>query len=284
MEQLPRLQARIASLGEFRDLIRALRALAASHMQEASAALAAIRRYVEVVEGAIAAAADLLPDIDGQASVPRPADAGVLIVVCSEHGFAGAFNERLLDRAEAELQSGYQLGIIGRRGAVAAEERKLATSWSVPMATHVGGVPAVTRRVVSQMADVSVADLIFARHGSSGGFEVEKNAVLPLDPALLVGSERRSSPLHQLAPDVLLRRLEGEYLFAEITRAVMESLASENAARLRVMQAADRNIDDKQQVLRRQENALRQASITSELLDVVTGAQAVLETPSDRTR
>ena len=53
MEQLPRLQARISNLNELRDLIGALRALAASHVKEADAALTGIRRYVEVVEDAI---------------------------------------------------------------------------------------------------------------------------------------------------------------------------------------------------------------------------------------
>jgi len=277
MEQLPRLKARIASLDELRDLIRALRSLAAAHMQEASAALTGIRQYVEVIEDAIVAVADLLPRTDGRDAAPRPDDAHVLIVVCSEHGFAGGFNERLLDRAEAELAPGHQLGIIGRRGAVAAEERKLATSWSVAMAAHVAGVPAATRRVAGHLADVAAADIIFAHPVSSGGFEVEKRTVLPLDPALLAGSEQRSPPLHHLAPEVLLQRLAGEYLLAEITRAVMESLTSENAARLLVMQGADHNIGDKLQDLRRLENALRQESITSELLDVVTGAQAVQE-------
>lgn len=279
MEQLPRLHARIASLDELRDLIQALRALAASHMQEAAGALNGIRRYVDVVEGAIASVADMLPTGDAYREASGLADGRILIVVCSEHGFVGAFNERLLDRAVAELQPGYALGIIGRRGMVAAEERRLETAWSLPMATHVGGVSGVTRRLAGRLAGVAEADIVFARHGSVGGYEVEKKAVLPLDPALLAGSRRRSPPLHQLPPELLLQRLAGEYLFAEITRALMESLASESAARLLVMQSADRNIDDKLQTLRREENVLRQDAITSELLDVVTGALAVLETP-----
>jgi F-type H+-transporting ATPase subunit gamma len=76
---------------------------------------------------------------------------------------------------------------------------------------------------------------------------------------------------------VLLQRLASEYLFAELTRAVMESLASENGARLRVMEAADHNTGDKLEGLRRSENALRQEAITSELLDVVTGSEAILK-------
>jgi len=276
MEQLPRLQARISSLQELRDLFRALRALAASHVQEAQNALAGIRRYVEVVDDAIAEGAALLPEADGPVASSQPSAASVLIVVCSEHGFVGAFNERLLDRAEAERKEGQDLVVIGGRGAILAAERGLEVDRGFPMATHVGGVLGVTRRVAEHLAAISTADAVFGRYRRGGNFETEARSILPLDPALLVGSERRSPPLHHLAPDVLLQQLASEYLFAEITRAVMESLASENGARLRVMETADHNIGDKLEGLRRSENALRQEAITSELLDVVTGSEAIL--------
>ncbi|NIR28767.1 MAG: hypothetical protein GWN84_05515 [Gammaproteobacteria bacterium] len=276
MEPLPRLRARISNLQELRDLIRALRALAASHVQEAQAALPGIRGYVEVVEDAIAEAAALLPETYALPATSEPPDAGVLIVVCSEHGFAGAFNERLLERAEAERKEGQELVVIGRRGAVLAEERGLEIGWSSPMATHVGGIVGVTRRVVERLGSVSTADAVFGRYRRGANFEVETKSILPLDPDLLVGSQQRSPPLHHLSPDVLLQRLADEYLFGEITRAVMESLASENGARLGVMEAADHNIGDTLDELRHKEHTLRQEAITSELLDVVTGSEAIL--------
>lgn len=157
-----------------------------------------------------------------------------------------------------------------------AAERGLDIDRSFPMATHVGGVLAVTRRVAGYLTAVSSADVVYGSYRNNGSFEAETRRILPLDPALLVGSGSRSPPLHHLAPDALLRRLASEYLFAEITRAVMESLASENHARLLVMETADHNIGDKLDELRRQEHALRQETITEELLDVVTGSEAIL--------
>jgi F-type H+-transporting ATPase subunit gamma len=210
------------------------------------------------------------------ATSSEPSDASVLIVICSEHGFAGAFNERLLDRAETERKERQELLVIGRRGAMLAAEKGLEVDHSFPMATHVGGVLGVTRQVAEHLAAVSTADVVFGSYQRGGNFRAEARRILPLDPALLVGSERRSPPLCHLAPDALLQRLASEYLFAEITRAVMESLASENGARLRVMETADHNIGDKLEGLRRWENALRQEAITSELLDVVTGSEAIL--------
>jgi len=280
MEDLPRLKARIASLHELRDLMRALRALAAAHVQEAQEALRGIRRYAEVVEEAIAEATKVMAAADrrgGGEAAPTGAD--MLVVVCSEHGFADAFNDRLLDRTEAELRSGRRLGIVGRRGALLAEERGLDTEWEVAMPTHAGGVPAAARQIGEQLRPAVAAGIVFASYRKGGGYEVEARRVLPLDPALFISSRGRGPALHHLAPADLLERLAGEYLFAEITRALTESLASENGARLRAMEAADHNIGDKLESLARREHALRQEAITTELLDVVTGSEAVLAQP-----
>ena len=277
MEDLPRLKARIANLGDLRDLIRALRALAASHLQEAQGALGGIRGFVQAIEDSIAAGAALLDTAEQRDGARGPTGEAVAIVVCSEHGFVGAFNELLLDRAERELTAGSRgLAVIGRRGAMLAEERGLDVGWSLPMATHVGGVLAVTRRIAEQLVTAEAVRIVFGAYRRGRAVEVVARDVLPLDPGLLVRSARTSPPLHHLAPAVLLQRLAGEYLFAEISRAVMESLASENGARLGVMENADRNIADKLEAIQRRERALRQESITAELIDVVTGAEAVL--------
>jgi len=277
LEQLPRLKARISNLQELRDLMRAMRALAASHVQEAQDALTGIRRYVDVMEDSIAEVVGLLSKSESRPSGPSAPAKAVLIVVCSEHGFIGAFNNALLDYAVAKLTPGQQLGIIGQRGAVLADERELDTAWRFPMATHVGGVLGVTRQVADRLADATAADIIFGRYRMGGFYDVEAKTILPLDPKLFAESHRHSRPLHHIDPGKLLQQVASEYLFAEITGAVMESLASENGARLQVLGAADGNIGDKLEIFHRQENSLRQEAITSELLDVVTGAEAIMD-------
>jgi F-type H+-transporting ATPase subunit gamma len=260
--------------------MRAMRALAASHVQEAQDSLTGIRRYVEIMEESIAEVVGLLPGTESGPYPPSSSPESALIVVCSEHGFTGAFNDALLDSAAKKQTAGQQLGIIGLRGAMKADERKLDVAWNFPMATHVGGVLGVTRRVADHLANAATAEIIFGRYKMGGAYEVQSRAILPLDPNLLAEKEHSSRPLHHLKPDKLLQQVANEYLFAEITRAVMESLASENGARLQLLSAADSNIGDKLAVFRRQENSLRQEAITSELLDVVTGAEAIMSEPS----
>lgn len=276
MEQLERIKAQITNLHELRDLIRAMRAMAASHVQEAQAALGGIRRYVGVIEDAIGEAATLLPHRPEDWTRSAAASGHGLIVVCSEHGFTGGYNEALLDKAQEVLTPGRQLGVVGRRGALLAEERRLDIAWTAPIATHVGGIAETTRLVVDRLAETGRADIVFARYRRGGDYTIALKNILPLDPALLTGSDRRIKPIHNLPVGILLEKLAYEYLFGEISLAIMEALASENGARLRAMEAADINIADKLDTLGRRENALRQEAITEELLDVVTGAEAIL--------
>jgi F-type H+-transporting ATPase subunit gamma len=275
MEQLARLKARLDSLHELRDLFRALRALAASHVQEAQGALAGMRSYAEILEDALAEGVALLPAADAGPAT-QAVGAGALIVITSEHGFVGALNEELLDRAAELASPGGRLLIAGRRGARLAAERGLAVEKSFAMATQVGGVLGMTRRIADQLKDAAAVEVLFAGYRRGGGYEVERRGILPLDPSVFGRSKFASPPLHHLPAADLMQRLAGEYLFAEITRAAVEALASENAARLRIMESADRSIDDKMRNLKRQENAMRQESITAELLDVVTGSEAIL--------
>jgi len=205
---------------------------------------------------------------------PASSPAGLLIVVCAEHGFAGSYNEALLDLAAHRLEPGQRLGVIGRRGAAAAIERGLPVAWQAAGAAYVRGVAGVARRVAGMMGDAARAEIIFARYRGNEGYSPESRRILPLEPALLAGVEQRVPPIHQISREALLDALAAEYLFAELTRAIMEGFASENGARLSTMQAADHNIADKLEALRKQERIVRQESITVELLDIVTGAEA----------
>jgi F-type H+-transporting ATPase subunit gamma len=200
-------------------------------------------------------------------------------VITSEHGFVGGFNETLMDRAAAPAADGGPLAMIGHRGLALAEERNLRVVWSEPMATQVAAVLGVARRVARRLAGARRARVVYAAYRRGGYYEVEERRILPLDPLLLQRSNGRAPPLHHLPAEVLLARLADEYLVAELTRAIMESFASENGARLRVMESADRNIDNRLRRLNGEVLRLRQSAITAELLDLITGAEAIVGNP-----
>lgn len=276
MEQLPRLAGRIESIRELRELMRAMRAMAASHVQEGQKALLGIREYTSVVEGAIAEALQLHSQVPATPVIPPAENTKVIVAICSEHGFVGGYNGHVVDQALAELDPNSRIGIVGRRGADQLIERDIQPAWLLPMATQAGGVLSVARQVADRLADVSAVRLVYANYRSGARYEITSRSVLPLDPLLFADSRTSTPPLHHLSTSVLLERLAGEYLLVEIARAMMESFASENAARLQMMESADRNIDARVEHLEMQIRRLHQQTITEELLDLMTGAQAIL--------
>ncbi|MCA9219105.1 MAG: F0F1 ATP synthase subunit gamma, partial [Planctomycetales bacterium] len=104
--------------------------------------------------------------------------------------------------------------------------------------------------------------------------------LLPIDPQRLERWhdepwQSRSLPMFVTERRWLLSRLIQQYLFVSLFRACAESLASENASRIAAMQAAEKNIEERLDELRGSFNQLRQSAITEELLDVVTGFEAL---------
>lgn len=278
MEQLPRVVARIGSLKQLRELMRAMRALAASRMHEANEALASVRSYTEVVEEAIAAAASLQEsDGSGGPGTVEPQEGrDVLLVIGTEHGFVGGLNDRLLSQVAATDGPRRELVAVGRRLAARARERGLAVQADYPMPTHVAGAAGVTRRIADDLVGARSVEVLFAGYRGATASVAERLRILPLAPELFKRTPRSVRPLHHLSPAALLARLAGEYLFAEVTRAVTESLTSENGARLQVMDASDHSIADTLADLDRTAQHLRQEAITAELLDAITGSEAVM--------
>lgn len=277
MEQLARLRSRIGNLRELRNVIYAMRGLAVARVQQAQGALAGTRAYSRTIEAAIGRAATLLGGHGGSRHVPEPAwsdGSAVAVVLCSEHGFVGGYNEKLIERLRDSASAGREIGIVGRRGARLAREMGLDPAWELAMASQISGISAVARRIAARLDSPDTVSIIGANYRSAGQVEITETTVLPLDPRLLKGGSAGSPPLHHLEPVRLLARLGSEYVLAEILHALMEAMASENVERLSVMRAAEDTIDDRLEKLGARERVLRQEEITSELLDIVTGAEA----------
>lgn len=272
MDQLPRLNARLATLAELRGIVRAMRAMAASAAREGETALPAVRRYSDIVEAAVGDALDLASDGGADALAPQPRRR-LLCLIGTEHGFVGNFNQRLCRQA-VQPEAGQSLFVVGRRAAAVAAEEGLAITGVLPMTSHMRTIPLLARRITRQLAATDEVRVAFCRHRPEAGLSVVERQIVPV---VRPKAKPRSlnPPLHHLPPIALLRAFAGEYLMAEIARALTEAFVGENATRLRVLSAADRNIGDKMDALKQAAQQLRQETITAELLDIVIGAEAV---------
>ncbi len=282
MPRLAEIEAHVASMDALQGIVGAMRSLAGIRVQEAQRALPGIRRYAQVMAEAIGAT---LPFIEDRrwAAAAAPGRVRGLVVLAAEHGFSGGFNERLMDRLALVRDPSDLLLVMGSRGAAVIVERGLQPTWTHAMATRSGGALEAAYRLSSELfrrlrpGGLARVEIVFSRFRQLGHWDVEHKSILPLDPAAIPRPPLRQLPLHNLPPDGLLEKLTGEYVFAQLMEAIVESIASENTARFAAMESATDNVRKKLDQLRQEANRVRQEEITTELLDLVVGAEAVGE-------
>jgi F-type H+-transporting ATPase subunit gamma len=277
MPRLAELQGRIGNMSELLNIMSAMRSLAGMRVQEAQRALPGIRGYAQSMEAGIAGALALM-----RLQAPeRQAGRRALVVCAAEHGFVAGFNERLAKAAEAELREGDILFAVGSRGAGLLLERGRRAAWTAPMATRLAAAPGTADRLAKELyariarGQVARVEVMFSRYRQGGQAAIETRLLLPLDIASFGKERARQAPLHNLEPEALFEKLAAEYVFALLTEATVESIASENAARFAAMQAACDNVSKKLDQLQSQARQARQEEITTELADLITGAEAV---------
>jgi F-type H+-transporting ATPase subunit gamma len=278
MTRLAEIEGHIASMDELLDIVGAMRSLAGMRLQEAQRALPGIRRYAESMAEAIGAALLLIPS---PAETLAISGRRALVLCAAEHGFVGGFNERLVEAAQGVLETRDLLFVLGSRGAALALERGRPASWVRPMATRLAGAPETINHLITELyvriarGEISRVEVMFGRYRQGGTPTIERHLLLPLDVASLALEQPRQPPLHNLASQPLLERLIAEYVFALLTEASVESISSENAARFAAMESAHDNVTKKLAQLRQSAQQARQTEITDELLDLVTGTEAL---------
>jgi len=272
VELLNRLNARLAALSELHEIVIAMRSMAASAMQEGSNAIPAVRRYSEAIQSGLTDVA-AIRGFDAIGTAATEDAPGLLCLIGSEHGFVGNFNHRLVDHIGQDV-SGFALLAVGRRLATAAADAGLTVRNVVPMPGHLASVPLAARRIAEDAIQFDRIQIATAVRGADGEITVKRRDLLPIPPAAFRETSA-APPMHQFPADELFRQVGAEYVLAELARALVESLVLENDVRLRVLTAADQNIAEKVEALAKEANAQRQQEITAELIDIVTGAEAI---------
>jgi len=274
---------RITSLNELLEIVAAIRVMAASQMQQALGSLEAIRRYSQQIREALFEAATLLPPAGAIEAAPRPSKSA-LVVFCAEHGLCGGFNEhplRAAERATAASEGGLALIVVGTRGAQICRERGLRPDLVLPMATHCAGVTGAARRVAAELyrmfseRRIAGVEVVYAQYAGGQLPHIERHRLLPLEVPVVQKAATRLPPIINLQPQRLFDDIVGEYFFAMLENAAMQSFFSENSTRFRTMEAAHQNIQNKSEELTRLMHRLRQEAVTTEILDLMCGATAM---------
>lgn len=288
METLESLSDALDTTDDIQAIVRTMKALSSVSIRQYEHAEAAMADYVRTVELGLMAvlrqrrfAGLALPGSD------RAAGKRALIVVGSDRGLCGGYNDKIMRFARSRMADGsVELGVIGARVAARLEADGAPLAFTLTLPGSVEGLSRLVQRVVveidrwTQAQGVGQVILVHNRREGRSTAKPRAHQLLPLpDSYLRKLSEAdwpgRSLPLSRMDPDRLMSWLVQQRLFVVIYRALAEALASEHASRLAAMQAAERNIQERRDDLQQLYRQRRQETITRELLDVVSGFEAV---------
>ena len=287
MQTLEALSARMHTTAEIHSIVRTMKSLSSVSIRQYERAAAAMLEYERTVDLGLQA---VLRDQSLQPQVGSPAEVApgsALIVIGSDRGLCGRFNDRIGGRAVARLleESDCRLCVLGQRVAAHMEAEGHMPDALFALPGSAAGLTATVHAVAVEIdrwteAGVGTVSLLFNRRAGASLAVPTEWPLLPVPRGDLDALARkpwpsRSLPTYRMAPTKLFSWLIGQRIFVQIYRALAESLASEHAARLAAMRRAEGNISDHREELMDAYRQKRQEEITRELLDIISGFEAV---------
>ena len=290
MQTIETIRRNIKSAEDLRDIVKTMRTLSAVNIHHFNQAVESTRDYYRSVEMGF----QVVLQNESVAALEQKEDikCGLYAIVFgSDQGLCGSFNEQITAYAIREIESEKTVGnstivCIGARALVALDERKQKAAEVFPLPGSLEGITPIVQRIVMAITDLQafgkIKRVILFHHKllSQVSYQPHSMTLLPIDQAWIESVRQKKWPCRLLPSftmerDALFSALFRQYMFVSIYRAFAESMACENAARLLSMQSAEKNIEERLEQLNTIYRSERQSSITSELLDIVSGFEAL---------
>ena len=285
MASLRDIRKRIASVKNTQKITNAMKMVSAAKLRRAEEAIKAARPFAEKMrEVLMSLASRANPSAHPMLEV-RPVQKALLILVTADRGLCGAFNTNLNRRAEAFVKEmkakGVQVDLInvGRKGndyfrrrqvEIAEKFVNVMNKVSFELAGLV--IDAATEKF--NLGDYQEVYLLYNSFRSAVTQIVTFRRLLPIKPEE-DDAPRDREYLYEPSEEELLEGILPRYIQVQVYTGLLDSVASEHGARMTAMEAATTNADEMIYKLTLKHNRLRQESITTELMEIVGGAEAL---------
>jgi F-type H+-transporting ATPase subunit gamma len=289
--QLRAIKRRIGSVRSTQKITRAMELIASSRIVKAQQAVDAARPYAEEMRRLMASVAKSAGTIDSPLLKPRDEIKTIgTVVITSDRGLAGAYNSNVLRLTERDMAASgkdTQLYLVGKKAISYFKFRGYDTSKSIQGISDRPGIE--DARKMAGMAveaflngEIDEVRLAFTRYESAMRQTPVVVKLLPMPREEFEKEQAESagpsaSYEFEPSPEEILDLLLPRYVEGTILQGLLEAAASEHAARRRAMKAATDNADELIQNLNRVYNQARQAEITTEIMEVIGGAEALSE-------
>jgi F-type H+-transporting ATPase subunit gamma len=285
MPSLLDIRRRIRSVKNTQQLTKAMKTVSAAKLRRAQERVFSARPYAEQLKKVLG---NLTSRLDENVSNPlldvRPEERILFLVITADRGLCGAFNSNILRTASGFLQEhksqSVSLATAGRKGRDFFRRRGISIRSefvNIFSKLDYGHAKDISEAVVKAYSDAEIdaVYIVYNEFKSVIQQRVVVEKVLPLSRVELQETGPQLDYIFEQPPQELLNRLVPRYVEVQIYRALLESAASEHGARMASMDTASRNAGEMIDMLTLNMNRIRQAAITREIIEVVSGAGAL---------
>jgi F-type H+-transporting ATPase subunit gamma len=289
MANLKEVKNRISSVNSTQQITKAMKMVAAAKLRRAQDSIMQMRPYAQKLGEVLDNVSAGLESGQSDFSTSRDEDSILIVAISSDRGLCGPFNSNVFKTAvqlihtkyEAQFNSGdVQILTIGKKSLEYFKKRKYnVISEYSDMFTNLSFEKARVAAdfVLKEFADEKFdkVELVYNEFKNIATQILKTDQLLPLEEASSDDSNLHNDYIFQPNQEVLVEQLIPKSLKVQFYKAILESNASEHGARMTAMDKATENADELLKDLKLKYNQTRQAAITTEILEIVSGAEAL---------
>lgn len=293
MATLREIRRRIVGVKSTQKITKAMKMVAAAKMRRAQESIVAARPYARTI-------AEMLRHLTAKTEAPaypgldsRPVKRVALVIVTADRGMCGAFNSNIIRTAVNRIEEQYSqftaggnlvLYCVGRKGTDFFSKRNypVASKYvGVFSGLNFGTARSIMRELVGayERGEIDLVEVIYNEFKNAVQQRVIVEQLMPVPPSTVPVEAKKSRSLvdyiYEPSSAEIISALVPKHLNFQMWRILLESNASEQGARMTAMENASTNARDLIAALQLSYNKARQASITKELLEIVSGAEAL---------
>ena len=285
------MRRRIKSVKNTQQITKAMKMVAAAKLKRAQDRVTAARPFAQKMSEVLGALSGRIGDDFSHPLLDARGDEKYLIVlVTADKGLAGAFNANVIKIAQAFMKENagksVQMMPVGRKGRDFFKRREIAFTEEYVGLTGAGRIEygaavEIAQNVIRTFTADESIDKVFLVYSEFKSVLSQKPAVTQLLPIPKVADEAAAATgaqaeyIYEQSPAEIFGKLLPKQVETQIYRAILESIASEQGARMTAMDSASKNAGELIGTLTLNMNRIRQAAITKEIIEVVSGAAAL---------
>ncbi|TAE17317.1 MAG: ATP synthase F1 subunit gamma [Bacteroidetes bacterium] len=288
--QLKEVRNRIKSVQSTQQITKAMKMVSAAKLRRAQDAIQQMRPYAQKLQEMLS---NIVSTLEGETQLAlataRPVENVLLIVITSDRGLAGAYNANVIKAAKARIAEKYNsqfaagkvtIWNIGKKGFESLTKSGYNTKDTfkdIFLNLTFENVQSAAKAAMQafESKEFDVVEIVYSEFKNAASQVFKSEPFLPIPKVENTQSAKKTDFIFEPAKEILIAELIPKILNTQLYKAVLDANASEHGARMTAMDKASENANELLKSLKLSYNRARQAAITTELTEIVSGAAAL---------